>query len=255
MFWFENKRTASNWPAQFEGGSELRAELRAYETFADHPAVVTDTASKSDDAEKQFRRALRIHMAGHHRALIEDSNFWAHPVVSEALTAEQMEIAQEAIADNPTVSQEKLEEADATIRYLRPTIREADTEVPHWSGLGIFWAFVFFAVVLDLGCALLLGEGLFLRLLGIATVNRKGEKASRLRVLGRTMLTWSPYLVGAPLSLALWSAWWPGVSGAPVLMAALTIFTLLMLAAMAWAVKKPARSLQDLAVGTWLVPR
>ncbi|HEX5220504.1 MAG TPA: protein kinase [Verrucomicrobiae bacterium] len=257
-FWFGNKRIAGAWPNQFEGGVELRAELRAYETFRDHPAAESagnDGATKPDDPGKQFRRVFRVHMADHHRALIENSNFWAHPAVSEALTAEQRQIAQEAIADNPTVSGDKLEAADATIRYLRPAIQAADTELPHWAGLGVFWGWLFLAALLDFGCVLLLGEGLFMRLLGVATVNGNGEKASRLRVLARTILAWSPGVVGALLSLALWEASLPGVSGAPALAAVLVIFTLLMLLAMAWAVKKPARGLQDIAVGTWLVPR
>jgi hypothetical protein len=258
ILWFQNKRTTRNWPAQFEGGPELRAELRAYETFRDHSIAKATSprgTASSEDAEKQFRRAFRFHMAGHHRALIQDSNFWAHPVVDNALSISQKEIAEEAIKDSPTVDPQKLEEADAMIRYLQPAILAADTELAQWIGLGIFWALVFFAALIDLCCAVLLGEGLFMRLLGVATVNRRGEKASRLRVLARTILAWSPYIVGASLSLALWMAWLPGVSGAPALMAALIIFTLLMLAAMAWAVKKPARSLQDIAVGTWLVPR
>jgi hypothetical protein len=258
ILWFGNKRTTHSWPTQFEGGAELRAELRAYDTFDDHSAAeraAVGSKAESENAGKQFRRAFRIHMAGHHRALIENSNFWTHPVVSEALTAEQREIAQEAIADNPKVSQEKLEEADATIRYLHASVLAADTELPQWIGLGIFWAIVFFAALLDVGCVVVLGEGLFMRLLGVATVNRNGEKASRLRVLARAILAWSPCVVGASLSLALWEAWLPGVSGAPALMAALIIFTALMVLAMAWAVKKPARSLPDIAVGTWLVPR
>jgi hypothetical protein len=195
-------------------------------------------------------------MAGHHRALIEDSNFWAHPVVSEALSAEQRTVAEEAITDNPTVSPEKLEEADATIRYLHAAILAADTELPEWAGLVGFWVFIFFAALLDFGCVLLLGEGLFLRLLGIAVVNRKGEKASRLRLIGRSLLAWSPCVVGAPLSMALWMVWFPGIqTSAPTVMLALGIFTALVLAAIGWAVYKPARSLQDMAVGTWLVPR
>jgi len=257
MFWFANKRTARTWPTDFPGSAELRAELRAYETFRDHPAAeAAGKESNADDAGKQFRRAFRIHIAGHHRALIEDANFWAHPVVAEALTREQRQVAEDAIADNPTVSTQKLEEADATIRYLRAVIMAADTELPQWAGLGGFWAFVMFAALLDFGCVLLLGEALFLRLLGIATVNRNGDKASRLRLFGRTILAWSPCAVGAPLSMALWLVWLPGLeTSAPVIMMVIMIFALLVVAAIAWAVWKPARSLQDIAVGTWLVPR
>lgn len=259
MFWFGNKRTARTWPTEFPGGAELRAELRAYETLGDHPAAAVaapDAGSERDEAGKQLRRAFRIHIAGHHRVLIEDSNFWAHPVVAEALTADQRCVAESAIADSPTVSAEKLAEADATIRYLRTVILAADSELPHWAAVGIFWGFVMFAALLDLGCLLLLGEGLFLRMLGVATVKRNGDKASRLRVLGRTLLAWSPVAVGGTLSMALWMNSLPGFeTNVPAALWSLGILTLMVVAAMAWAVWKPARSLQDLAVGTWLVPR
>jgi hypothetical protein len=50
--------------------------------------------------------------------------------------------------------------------------------------------------------------------------------------------------------------WLPGIeTSAPTVLGALGIFTLLVLAAIAWAVSKPARSLQDIAAGTWPVPR
>jgi len=131
----------------------------------------------------------------------------------------------------------------------------ADTELPQWAAFGGFWAFVFFAALLDFGCVVLLGEGLFLRLLGIAAVNRNGDRASRLRLLGRTILAWSPCAVGAPLALTLWMVWLPGLATGMAAVWALAIFTLLALGAMAWAVWKPSRSLQDVAAGTWLVPR
>ena len=187
--------------------------------------------------------------------MIEDTNFWAHPVVAEALTVEYRQIAAEAIADHPTVDAQKLEEADAMLRYLRAPIVAADTELPEWVAFGGFWMFVLFAALLDFGCVVLLGEGLFLRLLGIATVNRNGEKASRLRLLGRTILAWSPCALGALLALILWTVWTPGLETGAVAMWALGVFMVLVVAAIAWAVWKPARSLQDVAVGTWLVPR
>ncbi|HKS37367.1 MAG TPA: protein kinase [Verrucomicrobiae bacterium] len=258
MFWLTNKRTAHTWPTDFPGSAELRSELRAYDAFRDHPGVEaagTGAGSEGNDPGKQFRRAFRIHIAGHHRELIENTNFWAHPVVAEALTGGQKRIAEEAIADNPTVNAQRLEEADATLRYLRAAILAADTELPQWAALGGLWAFVLFAVVLDFGCAILLGEGLFLRLLGIATVNRHGDKASRLRLLARTILAWSPCGIGACLSLTMWLVWLPGVGSSVLAIWALGIFTLLIVAATAWAVWRPARSLQDIVVGTWLVPR
>jgi hypothetical protein len=178
-------------------------------------------------------------------------------VVAETLTTEHRRIATEALADHPTLNERRLEEADATIKLLRPLIRAADSNVPEWAALGAFWGMLLFAALLDLGCVLILGEGLFLRLLGVATVRRDGRKASRLRLLGRTLLAWSLCFAAAALSLALWMAWLPGfqTAAAPSLAWALGLLMLFLLAAVAWAAWKPARSLPDLATGTWLVPR
>ena len=257
--WFTNKRTARNWPTQFPGSAELRAELRAYDIFRDHPGA--EGARFQDETQSQnprmrFRRAFRIHFAAHHRALIEDSNFWAHAAVAEAVTPEQRNIAVEAIADNPKVSAKELEESDAMMAKLQGVVLTADTELPAWSALGAFWALVMIVALLDLGCVLILSEGLFLRLLGIATVNGRGERASRLRLLGRTILAWSPCIIGAPLCLALWLTWLPGLElSAPIVPWMLVIFTALVVAAIAYAVRRPARGLPDLIVRTWLVPR
>ena len=113
-----------------------------------------------------------------------------------------------------------------------------------------------FVVLLDIGSVLALGEGLFMRMMGVATVTRDGRKASRLRLLGRTLLVWSPCAAGAALSLALWTVWLPGIGiSGPVILWALVILGAMILANAVWAVWKPARGLPDLATGTWLVPR
>jgi hypothetical protein len=258
-FWFTNRRTERAWPNHFEGGAELRAELRGYEVFAEWPAVKTKglvAGPESDDPAKQLRRAFRIHFAGHHRALIENTNFWTHPAVAEALSPDLRRVAEESLTDYPTVNAQKLEEADATLRLLRRGILDADQTVPQWIALIGFWAMVILAALLDLGCVLMLGEGVFLRLLGVTAVTGDGQRASRLRLLGRTLLAWSPGALGLLLSLALMYAWMPGFdSDVPAVVWILGPLTVLVLAGVAWAVWKPARSLPDLAVGTWLVPR
>jgi uncharacterized RDD family membrane protein YckC len=259
MLWFDFKRTSRTWPSQFPGSAELRAELLAYDTFHDHPALMATELGQNateEEALRQFRRAFRTHIAGHHRALVEDINFWAHPVVAGVLNAGHRRIATEALEDHPVVNDRRLEEADATVHLLRPVIRAADSNVPEWAALGAFWGALLFAALLDIGCVLVLGEGLFLRLLGVAVVRRDGRKASRLRLLSRTLLAWSLCVAGAALSMALWLMWLPGFqTGSPTLAWALGLLTLVMLGSVAWAMWKPARSMGDLAVGTWLVPR
>ena len=256
-FWFTNRRADRAWPAQFEGGAELRAELRGYEVFGEWPAAKTKVRGvgpDSDDPAKLLRRSFKIHFAGHHRALIENTNFWAHPAVAEVLSPDLRRVAQESLTEYPTVSPQRLEEADATLRLLRRGMLDADRSQPQWIGLVCFWAMTMLAALLDLGCVVMLGEGLYLRLLGVAVVTREGRRASRLRLLGRALMAWSPGAVGVLLALAMMLAWLPSFdSRVPAVVWVLGPLTLLGLAGAAWAVWKPARGLPDLAARTWLV--
>jgi uncharacterized RDD family membrane protein YckC len=261
-FWIGHKRVMRTWPANFPGSAELRAELLAFDTFRDHPAVESlaakqpPTTQPEEDVSANFRRAFRIHIAAHHRAVIEDSNFWAHPVVAETLTAEHRSVATEAVAQYSDATPKRLAEADATIRLLQPAITAADTETPIWVALGGFWALLILVALIDIGSALMVGDALFLRLLGLAILNRKGVKAGRLRVFWRTIVAWSPCLLGTPLSLALWWSWLPGIGlEAPLLFWSLALLFLAMLLCAAWAVWKPSRSLPDYLAGTVLAPR
>ncbi|MBL9178495.1 MAG: hypothetical protein JNM65_10550, partial [Verrucomicrobiaceae bacterium] len=48
--------------------------------------------------------------------------------------------------------------------------------------------------MLSLACALIFRRGPLFRILGIAVVTQTGEEASRLRMLGRSLIAWSPVL-------------------------------------------------------------
>jgi len=257
--WFANKRAEHRWPAQFAGGAELRDELRAYDAFRDQPSAAGSGLGAgpiTDDPEKRFRRAFKVHLAAHHRALIEDTNFWAHPVVAEALSADLRRAAEEAVADFPTINPATLAEADATLQLLQPTIRAVDETVPEWTALSAFWSLLLITAVLDLACVLVLGEALIFRLLGIATVTRAGGRASRPRLIGRTLLAWIPLMLGAAISLMAWLSWMPGLeASAPKITQLITILGLVLLGIVAATAWKPARSLADRLTGTWLVPR
>jgi uncharacterized RDD family membrane protein YckC len=265
MIYLSNKRINRTWPSEFPGSAELRAELLAYEAFRDHPALATAEPAKPDAARtnmdeeqilRDFRRTFRIHIAAHHRALVEDPNFWAHPVVTETLSHELRDVAMESLKSYSNVSQRRVEEADERLRALQPLIRAADTNIPEWAALGGFWGLLLLSAFLDLGCVLVLGEGLFLRLLGVVAVNRAGERASRLRMLGRTLISWSPCFLGAILSLWLWLVTLPGMqNGAPSLFRALALLGVFTAVAAGVAIWKPARGVADRMVGTWLVPR
>ena len=115
------------------------------------------------------------------------------------------------------------------------------------SGLGSFALTIFFSV---LG-ALITGSGFTFRPFGAALVNRRGQRASRLRALWRVAVTWTPICVA--LIVVKMSPDPPAYRlDLLVLETALVAFAA---GAAVWAVYHPSRSIQDRFAGTWTVPR
>jgi hypothetical protein len=99
---------------------------------------------------------------------------------------------------------------------------------------------------LSLLCALAFRGGLLLRLLGIGVVTRSGADASRLRMLWRACIAWSPVLLcGAAVSI---------LTPVMPLPAIVAIGVLLLIVPVTISAVLRERSLQDRIAGTWLVP-
>ena len=112
------------------------------------------------------------------------------------------------------------------------------------------------ATLIDLDCIVILNHDFFLHIFGIAVVkNRDGVPAGRLRLLWRNVLAWGFCFLLAPAGFLLWLA----VSGLAPVSNGTAFFGILLavpvLAAVAFALWKPARGLQDWLSGTVLVSR
>ena len=99
-------------------------------------------------------------------------------------------------------------------------------------------------------CALLFRGGLLLHGLGIVVVTSNGCNVSRLRMLWRSFLTWSPLLL---IHLLIYERFlfWEVPGPLWLILTSMILF----IAGAVWAVAKPDRGLQDYLAGTWLVPR
>ncbi len=98
--------------------------------------------------------------------------------------------------------------------------------------------------------ALVFRGGLSLKLFGIGVRDRRGELASRLRCAWRSLLLWVP--LGVLYGTGAWLAHEVALSAG----VALTVVAALIHAcAIAYAIWRPARGLQDRLAGTQLVPR
>ena len=115
-------------------------------------------------------------------------------------------------------------------------------------GLMSGWWMTVIATV-SLVCVLIFRRGLLFHILGIAVVTSDGADASRLRLLWRGLIVWSPVLISTLLlSLSMY-----GTPARLVVPSVLLGMLVLGLAIASLIPKK--RGLQDMMAGTWLVPR
>jgi hypothetical protein len=100
--------------------------------------------------------------------------------------------------------------------------------------------------VLALVANLVFRRGL-IRLMGLELVTADGRPASRLRVLARTAITWSPVLL-VPLVMRFVTRMLPDLDGQPWWMLGMIAGAIVIAI---W----PTRGVQDRLAGTWVVPR
>lgn len=162
----------------------------------------------------------------------------------------------------PTVTQEDYDAAEANLKLVSPLVIGA---VSNKASEVFLQYFMLIAVLMWLGWACFLSvaaaivcrRGLLLRLFGIELVTASGVPASRLRLLGRSVFTWSPFfllaLVPAFILPALQAA--GGEDNARPLYFIMFLYCHAWLALAVWSALRPGRGLADAICGTWPVPR
>lgn len=208
-----------------------------------------------NERDREQRQALETYIAGRFRGTISDPATWSGLYAKAAILEPWRKTAEQIIATHPLPSEKDL--ADATALVTPGLDKMKSFGLPDSPLLSPFlalsWAWV--VALLSLAGALLFRGGLAIHLLGIAVVKGDGSRASRLRVFGRGLVTWSPILV---LSIQL--GWLTSVAMPSVQeMSRLGITALLVWALyvplVIWSTLMPERGLQDRMAGTWLVPR
>jgi hypothetical protein len=193
-------------------------------------------------------RTFAIYIASHHRAAVTNPSVWSSMFALAMIQGRNRAFAEKAVADYPAPTEEEVEQATRKLQPLLGATRASDmTKHPWvpWLACGVSW--IVYVAIPALLAALLFRGGLVLRALRVAVVRRDGRDASRLRVLWRAVVAWSPVLL-APALIGV-SAPALGVVWASVL--AVLLVGLLT----AWSLALPERSLQDRLAGTCLVPR
>jgi hypothetical protein len=224
----------------------LLDELRsADKSLAKHPDV--QVQRKRDDIE--------IYLAEHMVRVIDDPGTWEDKTVKIGFAGAR-ERARAAVERHPVRSAEEVRGADLTAAPLLEDEGNKLGKLANVRGLtAIFLAtvggtFIAVGVFAAIG-ALVTGSGFTFRMFGMALVNRRGRKISRVRALWRAAVTWSPIFA---VAVALKRG--PDITKAGPSVIALQFALLGVLAAAAvWAWLHPSRGIQDRLAGSWIVPR
>lgn len=212
-------------------------------------------ADKPDAAVQQRRDDIEIYMAEHMAAMIERPATWENQNIKIGARGGR-DRARRALERHRERTPDEVRRAEATVAPILSSQAEGLSRLANARALaGIVVAtfggtFIAVAVFAAIG-ALATGTGFTFRPFGVALVNRKGQKISRLRGLWRVAATWSPMV-------ALFFAFrhGPDITKGPYLFLVLDLALVAVLAAGAvWAILRPARGIQDRVAGTWIVPR
>jgi hypothetical protein len=199
------------------------------------------------NAQLPADRLFAIYIARHYRGMITNEASWSSPFVLSMIKGEGRKFAEQSVAEHPAPTVEEIKEADAAVGKFVPKNQPFAGKAPPWlPAMVTVGSLVVYVCIPALIAALLFRGGLVLLIAGVTFVRKDGQRASRLRLLWRAIVTWSPSLLAFILSILAISKqvnWGPWLTLAlPCLLAVLSVAL-------------PGRGLQDRLAGTWPVPR
>ncbi len=191
------------------------------------------------------RASLEVALATRYREPLEGL-FFPETMGYLGLGAEHRDIAQEVLRRYPATAGEPRADVPPRVAATISRVTRYDT-MPWYRAIHARTKDSYLSLAL---VALLVGVfagGRLLRAAGLEIVTARGERAGRLRLFTRALLTWSPIL------LVPWVNWGiarvlPGVAESPWWLA-------VMIGGGVTIAISPARAIQDRLNGTWIVPR
>lgn len=210
--------------------------------------------------DPDVRGAAERYVAQRFRASLSDETFWSTVTAQPVAQAARHSLARQLL-DRYSSDPRAL---DSLTAQLRPEVDRATAEsraVSESAGafVGIVTSSVSALVLVVLMIAHLVSSavvpgGVVMRGAGLAIVSAEGREASRLRSVGRALITWSPVMAWCVLLAA--SPLSPGGVPAPrfPMLAALLTFAVLAIGAIA-TVLQPSRGPHDVLAKVWVVPR
>jgi hypothetical protein len=192
-------------------------------------------------------RQIAIYIAHHYRGMITNQASWSSPYVLSMVKGEGRKFAEQSVAEHAEPTEAEIKEADDAVGRFVPKQQFFSAKAPSWlPAMVLVGALLFYVGVPALIATLLFRGGLVLLIAGVTFVRKDGQRASRLRLLWRAIVTGSPLFLAFVLSIVAISQhlnWGPWLTlGIPGLLAV-------------FSVALPQRGLQDRLAGTWPVPR
>ena len=200
-------------------------------------------------------RSMEIYIAGHFGDFIRDRQKW-NAQLPKTIPPKWRQDAERIVAAHPHPTAEEMQRAHAELAPMldehghfksRRQTSTAERKIEERMPYALFAGTLGFTAAFSLLCALAFRGGLLLRLLGIGVVTRTGADATRLRMLWRAFIAWSPLLLAAFVVAILGYAM---PLPAAIASAALVVIVPVIISAVL-----RERSLQDRLADTWLVPR
>jgi hypothetical protein len=203
----------------------------------------------SKKAQVPSDRQIAIYIAHHYRGIITNETSWSSPSVMSMIKGEARKFAEQSVAEHPEPTEAEIAQAGAEVdKYVPKQDQEYfNGNPPRWlPAMAVVGSLAFYVCIPALIAALAFRGGLVLLIAGVTFVRKDGQRASRLRLLWRGIVAWSPVFLAFILSVVAISKqvnWGPWLTLAlPGLLAVLSVAL-------------PGRGLQDRLAGTWPVPR
>jgi hypothetical protein len=207
------------------------------------------------DVTDVMRKAVGIYVSQRFAATLKDPYLWSNPMMGQFIDESGQQLLRSFASEYEDATPEEVDEARQLVQLAILQIQPGSFDINHFPYSWPFPAVVLavaaafmsvFVAPFSLLSAIPQGNSLLLWIFDVAIVNRRGESASRLRVMWRSVVLWTIVVLGLALIVVLLTQFRFRVG-----FLLLIYFTCMIV----YDMFTSERGLQDRLSGTWLVPR
>jgi hypothetical protein len=218
-----------------------------------HAAQIYLGLAEENDQTHDLRMA-RAYLVNHFTDVITNQTFWSSPELAGSFGAHERKLIRKAMTE-PAPTPDVAQESERIVPKWIAKEEQKARRIP----IGVFFGTILFGLVcaatVELFAAAIFRRSFVLNLFGIAVVNRTGQLAPRRRLLARWTIASLPVLVLYLIAVVILTdkgtlAFLSSARSVLGIAAGILIMT-----AIAYAIKHPSRSLADRLTRTHLVPK